>query len=205
MTTPAATRTPPLQGKLLVYRTEDGRLKIDVRIKNDSIWLPQQHMAALFQITNQNLSLHLQTIFRAKELQENSVVKDSLTTAADGKGYQQKHHKLDAIISVGYRVKSIMATRFRIWTTQKLPEYIVKGFALDDVRLKNPDEPFDYLEEQRRRIQEIHTSERNFYPKITDNYATSNDNDPTQTERIEGRLATVATDLHERIWQEVAA
>jgi hypothetical protein len=171
---------PAPGGQFLVYQAEDGKLKIDVRFQGETVWLTQQHMAELFQTTKQNVGQHLKHIFEEGELAENSVVKAFFTTAADGKKYATKFYNLDAIISVGYRVKSHVATRFRIWATQHLREYIVKGFVLDDERLKNPDQPFDYFEELTRRIQDIRTSERRFYQKITDIYATSIDYDPTQ-------------------------
>jgi hypothetical protein len=171
---------PPPGGQFLVYQTEDGKLKIDVRFEGETVWLTQQHMAELFQTTKQNVGQHLKSIFAEGELDQDSVVKESFTTAADGKNYATRFYNLDAIISVGYRVKSAVATRFRIWATQRLREYIVKGFVLDDERLKNPDLPFDYFEELMRRIQDIRTSERRFYQKITDIYATSIDYDPTQ-------------------------
>lgn len=172
--------SPPPGGQFLVYQTEDGKLKLDVRFEGETVWLTQQHMAELFQTTKQNVSLHIQNAFSQGELHEDSVVKESLTTAADGKKYATKFYNLDVIISVGYRVKSLRGTQFRIWATQRLREYIVKGFVLDDERLKNPDQPFDYFEELMRRIQDIRTSERRFYQKITDIYATSIDYDPTQ-------------------------
>jgi hypothetical protein len=155
-------------------------LKIDVRFEGETVWLTQQHMAELFQTTKQNIGQHLKSVFAEGELVQDSVVKESFTTAADGKNYATRFYNLDAIISVGYRVKSAVATRFRIWATRQLREYIVKGFLLDDDRLKNPDQPFDYFEELMRRIQDIRTSERRFYQKITDIYATSIDYDPTQ-------------------------
>jgi hypothetical protein len=171
---------PSPGGQFLVYQTEDGKLKIDVRLQGETVWLTQMQMAELFQTTKQNVGQHLKNILTEGELAENSVVKDLFTTAADGKKYATKFYNLDAIISVGYRIKSHVATRFRIWATQRLREYIVKGFVLDDERLKNPDQPFDYFEELTRRIQDIRTSERRFYQKITDIYATSIDYDPTQ-------------------------
>lgn len=171
---------PPPGGQFLVYQTQDGKLKIDVRFEGETVWLTQQHMAELFQTTKQNIGQHLKSIFAEGELVQHSVVKDSFTTAADGKNYATRFYNLDAIISVGYRVKSAVATRFRIWATRLLREYIVKGFLLDDERLKNPDQPFDYFDELMRRIQDIRTSERRFYQKITDIYATSIDYDPTQ-------------------------
>jgi len=172
--------SPPPGGQFLVYQTEDGKLRLDVRFEGETVWLTQQHMAELFQTTKQNVGQHLKNILEEGELTQESVVKDFFTTAADGKKYATKFYNLDAIISVGYRVKSHVATRFRIWATQRLREYIVKGFVLDDERLKNPDQPFDYFEELTRRIQDIRTSERRFYQKITDIYATSIDYDPTQ-------------------------
>jgi hypothetical protein len=172
--------SPPPGGQFLVYQTEDGKLKIDVRFEGETVWLTQQHMAALFQTSVPNISMHIKNVFAEGELQADPVVKESLTTAADGKKYATKFFNLDVIISVGYRVKSLRGTQFRIWATQRLREYIVKGFVLDDERLKNPDQPFDYFEELTRRIQDIRTSERRFYQKITDIYATSLDYDPTQ-------------------------
>ncbi|MDP2752299.1 MAG: virulence RhuM family protein [Rhodocyclaceae bacterium] len=194
----------PPGGQFLVYQTEDGQLKLDVRFEGETVWLTQQHMAELFQTTKQNVGQHLKSIFAEGELVQGSVVKDSFTTAADGKNYATRFYNLDAIISVGYRVKSAVATRFRIWATQHLREYIVKGFLLDDDRLKNPDQPFDYFEELMRRIQDIRTSERRFYQKITDIYATSIDYDPTQ----EGSLLffkTVQNKVHWAITGQTAA
>ena len=164
--------------QILIYQTEGGQTKIEVLLEDETVWLTQKLMAELFQTTKQNTSLHIQNIFSEKELDENSVVKYFLTTAADGKNYRTKFYSLDMIISVGYRVKSHVATRFRQWVTQRLREYIVKGFVLDDARLKNPDQPFDYFDELLRRIQDIRISERRFYQKITDIYATSTDYDP---------------------------
>ena len=130
-------------GQFLVYATEDGQTKIDVRLENETVWLSQQHLAELFQTSKQNVGQHLKNIFEERELSEISVVKNFFTTAADGKEYRTNYYNLDAIISVGYRVKSAVATRFRIWATQQLREFIVKGFVFDDERLKNPDQPFD--------------------------------------------------------------
>ena len=172
--------SPPSCGQFLVYQTQDGKLKLDVRFQGESVWLTQQHMAALFQTSVPNISMHIRNVFAEGELTAGSVVKESLTTAADSKNYATKFYNLDVIISVGYRVKSLRGTQFRIWATQRLREYIVKGFVLDDERLKNPDQSFDYFEELMRRIQDIRTSERRFYQKITDIYATSIDYDPTQ-------------------------
>lgn len=174
----------PQNSQIIIYKTEDGRTKIDVRFDGETVWLTQNDLAELFQTTKQNISQHIMNILEEAELKEDSVVKDFLTTAKDGKNYKTNCYNLDLIISVGYRVKSSVATSFRQWATQRLGEYIVKGFILDDERLKNPDLPFDYFEELTRRIADIRTSEKRFYRKITDIYATSVDYDPTSEESI---------------------
>ena len=195
---------PPPKGQFLVYQTDDGQLKIDVRLEGETAWLTQGHMAALFQTTVPNVNMHLRNIFAEGELQAASVIQEFLITAADGKKYRTNHYNLDAIISVGYRVKSAVATRFRIWATQQLREFIIKGFVLDDERLKNPDRPFDYFDELPRRIQGIRTSERRFYQKITDLYATSIDYDPTQEISIQF-FQTVQNKMHWAITDQTAA
>ena len=172
------------KSQIVIYKTENGQTKIDVRFEIETVWLTQNALAELFQTTKQNISQHIKNIFEEGELQPNSVVKDFLTTAADGKNYATNYYNLDLIISVGYRVKSAIATAFRQWATARLREYIVKGFVLDDERLKNPDLPFDYFEELTRRIADIRTSEKRFYRKITDIYATSVDYDPTDEKSI---------------------
>ena len=172
----------PQKSQFLIYEVESGAIKLDVRFENETVWLTQQHMAELFQVTPQNITLHLKAIFSEGELSEAATCKEYLQVRTEGTrqiSRALKHYNLDAIISVGYRVKSRVATQFRIWATQRLREYIVKGFVLDDERLKNPDRPFDYFDELLRRIQDIRTSERRFYQKITDIYATSIDYDPT--------------------------
>ena len=166
----------PPDGQFLVYKTEDGKLKIDVKFQDETVWLSLNQMAELFQTTKQNASLHIRNLFDEGELNREATVKESLTVQQEGDRNvkrQVEFYNLDVIISVGYRVKSHRGTQFRIWATQRLKEYIVKGFVLDDERLKNPDQPFDYFEELMRRIQDIRTSERRFYQKITDIYATS--------------------------------
>ena len=173
----------PTHGQFLVYPSQDGKLKIEVRLDGGTVWLTQQQLAELFQTSQQNISLHLQNIYEEGELQHAATHKEYLLVRQEGARAVQRRmdcYNLDAIISVGYRVKSALATRFRIWATQRLQEYIVKGFTMDDERLKNPDQPFDYFDELMRRIQDIRTSERRFYQKITDIYATSIDYDPTQ-------------------------
>ena len=181
--------------QILIYQTESGDTKIEVRLENETLWLTQKLMAELFQTTVPNINIHIKNIFEEGELNPDSVIKDFLITAADGKNYKTKFYSLDMIISVGYRIKSHVATRFRQWATQRLKEYIVKGFVLDDERLKNPDQPFDYFDELLRRIQDIRTSERRFYQKITDIYATSIDYDPT-TEISINFFKTVQNKMH---------
>jgi len=166
----------------LIYQSESGKTKIEVRLEGETCWLTQKSMAELFQTTKQNISLHVQNVYREHELFPESTVKDFLTVRNEGNREVKRqlgYYNLDMIISVGYRIKSHVATRFRQWATQQLREFIVKGFVLDDERLKNPDQPFDYFDELLRRIQDIRTSERRFYQKITDIYATSIDYDPT--------------------------
>lgn len=172
------------QSQIVIYKTETGETKIDVRFDGETVWLSQKKMAELFDCSIDNISLHLKNIFESGELSENSVVEESSITASDGKNYSVRHYNLDTIISVGYRVNSLRGTQFRIWATQKLREFIVKGFVLDDERLKNPDLPFDYFEELARRISDIRTSEKRFYRKITDVYATSVDYDSTDEKSI---------------------
>lgn len=190
--------------QFVIYQSEDGQTKLDVRFVDETVWLSQAMMADLFQTSKQNIGQHLKNIFAEQELDENSVVKDFFTTAADGKNYRTKHYNLDAIISVGYRVQSHTATRFRQWATRQLREYIVKGFVMDDERLKNPDLPFDYFEELTRRIQDIRTSEKRFYQKITDIYATSVDYDPTLETSIQF-FKTVQNKVHWAITGQTAA
>jgi hypothetical protein len=169
----------PPQSQFLIYQSEDGRIKLDVRFEGETVWLTQKVMAELFGKDVRTINEHIQNIFEERELVPDSVIRNFRITAADGKNYAVQHYNLDVIISVGYRVKSVQGTQFRIWATQRLREYLVKGFTMDDERLKNPDLPFDYFEELLRRIQDIRTSERRFYQKITDIYATSLDYDPT--------------------------
>ena len=197
----------PSKSQLLIYQSDDGTIKIDVRFENETVWLTQPLMAELFQTTQQNISLHLQNIYEEGELGLEATHKKILSVRREGKRDVQRQlefYNLDAIISVGYRVKSRVATQFRIWATQRLREYIVKGFVLDDERLKNPDLPFDYFEELLRRIQDIRTSERRFYQKITDIYSTSIDYDPTAEASI-SFFKTVQNKMHWAITGQTAA
>ncbi len=172
----------PKGGEILIYQAEGGQTKIEVKLEGETLWLSQADLSELYQTTKQNISLHIQNIYEEGELDDVSTVKEYLTVQPEGGrqvNRQVKHYNLDMIISVGYRIKSHIATNFRRWATAQLREYIVKGFVLNDERLKNPDHPFDYFDELLRRIQDIRTSERRFYQKITDIYATSADYDPT--------------------------
>jgi hypothetical protein len=195
------------KSQIIIYKTEDGRTKLDVRLENETVWLTQKMMAELFQTTPQNITIHLKNVFDEKELSEVSTCKEFLQVQIEGNREverKQKFYNLDAIISVGYRIKSNVATRFRQWATQRLKEFIVKGFVLDDERLKNPDLPFDYFEELIKRIQDIRTSEKRFYRKITDIYATSVDYDPTDEMSIHF-FQTVQNKLHWAITGKTAA
>jgi hypothetical protein len=193
--------------QFLIYQSEDGQTKLDVRFVDETVWLTQTLMAALFQTSADNISLHLKNIYNEGELDENSTTEDFSVVQQEGTRQVKrtlKHYNLDAIISVGYRVQSQTATRFRQWATRHLREYIVKGFVLDDERLKNPDRPFDYFEELALRIQDIRTSEKRFYQKITDIYATSVDYDPTLDTSIDF-FKTVQNKVHWAITGQTAA
>ena len=164
---------------LILYTTEDGASRIQLRTDGQTVWLTQAEMAELFAATKQNISLHLKNIIEDKELDVDSVVKESLTTAADGKDYRTRLYNLDAILAVGYRVRSPRGVQFRRWATTALKEYLVKGFVMDDERLKNPDGRPDYFDEMLARIREIRASEKRFYQKVRDLFALSVDYDKT--------------------------
>ena len=182
------------QSRFLLYQTSDGQTRLEVRVENETVWLSHNQMAELFQTTKQNVSLHIRNIFKEGELPEGSVVKEYLTTAADGKNYKTSFYNLDVIISVGYRVKSHRGTQFRIWATQRLREYIVKGFALDDERLKRAGGG-NYFEELLARIRDIRSSEKVFWRKVLEIYATSIDYDPAE-EASQMFFATVQNKIH---------
>ena len=194
------------KSQIIIYQTENGETKLDVRFQDETVWLTQKLMAELFQTSVPNINMHLKNIFEEGELEEYRTIKEFLIVQQEGKREvkrQQVFYNLDAIISVGYRIKSHIATKFRQWATNHLREYIVKGFVLDDERLKNPDLPFDYFEELEKRIQDIRTSEKRFYRKITDIYATSADYDPTLDISIEF-FKTVQNKLHWAITGQTA-
>ena len=185
---------PRTDSEVILYQTEDGKSRLQVRFSGETVWLTQSQMAELFQTTKQNVSLHIKNIFAEKELSEKSVVKEFLTTAGDGKNYQTRFYNLDVIISVGYRVKSHRGTQFRIWATQRLREYIIKGFTLDDERLKQVGGG-KYFEELLARIRDIRSSEKVFWRKVLDIYATSIDYDPG-VEASQLFFATVQNKMH---------
>ena len=159
--------------KFILYTAPSGEVRVDVLLQNESVWLSQKAMALLFDCSTDNVSLHLKNIFESNELEEKSVTEVFSTTASDGKNYKVKHYSLDAIISVGYRVNSTKATQFRIWATQALKEYIIKGFLLDDNRLKQGQTIFgkDYFKELLQRVRSIRASERRIYQQVTDIFA----------------------------------
>lgn len=168
---------------ILIYQNQDGNIKIDVRLEEESVWLTQAQICELFQKSKATVSEHIKNIFEEGELNESSVVRNFRTTAADGKNYDTKYYNLDVIISVGYRVKSVQGTQFRIWATQRLKEYIIKGFTLNDDRFKSGSS-MNYFNELQERIREIRLSEKFFYQKIKDIYATSIDYDPKDEKTI---------------------
>jgi len=164
---------------LILYTTEDGRSQIKLRADSGTVWLTQLEMAELFQTTKQNIAKHLKAIFAEHELSPDSVVNQRLTTAADGKNYRMAHYNLDAILAVGYRVRSPRGVQFRRWASTVLKEYLLKGFVMDDERLKNPDGRPDYFDEMLARIRDIRASEKRFYQKVRDLFALSSDYDKT--------------------------
>lgn len=159
--------------EFILYTAANGAVRVDVLLKDETVWLSQKAMSALFECSTDNVSLHLKNIFEINELEENSVTEVFSATASDGKNYNTKHYNLDAIISVGYRVNSVKAVQFRKWATQALKEYIVKGFVLDDDRLKQGQTLFgkDYFKELLQRVRSIRASERRIYQQVTDIFA----------------------------------
>ena len=192
--------------QFLLYTAPDGAVKVDVFFKDETVWLTQKALSELFGVKVPAINKHLKNIFASRELVEDSVVSILETTATDGKTYQTRYYTLDAIIAVGYRVNSYQATQFRIWATKTLREFIIKGFVLDDERLKRGKQVFgkDYFDELLERIREIRASERRFYQKITDIYALSVDYsaDAPVTKEF---FATVQNKLHSAITGQTAA
>ncbi len=169
----------PSEGNFLFYQAEDGKTRVSVLVVDNTVWLSQRLMAELYDTTVANINIHLRNIFEEGELGQDSVIKEYLITAQDGKNYRTKCYSLDAILAVGYRVRSPRGTQFRRWATETLREFLIKGFVLDDERLKSAETTFgqDYFDELLQRIRDIRASERRFYQKITDIYATSVDYD----------------------------
>ncbi len=193
--------------QFIIYQSEDGKIRLDVRFMEQTVWLTQALMAQLFNTTPENILMHLKNIYNEGELNQIATTKDFLVVRKEGNRAVKRHlqhYNLDAIISVGYRVQSHSATRFRQWATGQLKEFIIKGFVLDDERLKNPDLPFDYFEELTKRIQDIRTSEARFYRKITDIYATSVDYDANLELSI-NFFKTVQNKIHWAITGQTAA
>jgi hypothetical protein len=193
--------------EFLLYTTPNGKVKVEIFLRDENIWLTQDKIALLFGVQRPAITKHLKNIFESKELIEKAVSSILEHTAEDGKTYQTKFYNLDAIISVGYRVNSTQATHFRIWATERLKEYIIKGFTMDDERLKNPYNIFgkDYFEEQLARIRDIRSSERRFYQKITDIYAQCSADYDANSEVTQRFFATVQNKLHWAITRQTAA
>ena len=195
-----------MNNEIIFYSTPEGNKKVEVVFQDETAWLTQKALAELFGVRVPAINKHLKNIFASGELAEDSVISILETTAADGKSYKTRHYNLDAIIAVGYRVNSYQATQFRIWATKTLKEFIIKGFVLDDERLKQGNRVFgkDYFDELLERIREIRASERRFYQKITDIYALSVDYDRNSPMTKEF-FATVQNKLHWAITGKTAA
>jgi hypothetical protein len=192
------------KSSIIIYKTDDGRTKIDVSIDEETVWLTQEQMAGLFEKGRSTITEHISNIFKESELEEISVCREFRRTGTDNKEYNVKYYNLDVIISVGYRVKSLRGTQFRIWATQRLKEYIIKGFTIDDDRLKQGGSGNRYFEELLQRIRDIRSSERNFYQKVTDIFTTSVDY------KIDAKLtkeffATIQNKIHFAVHGQTAA
>jgi hypothetical protein len=199
--------SPGDHSEILLYTTPNGKVKIEIYLQNETVWITQQKIADLFGVQRPAVTKHLKNIFETGELQENAVCSKMELTASDGKNYKTQVYNLDAIISVGYRVNSTQATHFRIWATERLKEYIIKGFTMDDERLKNPQNIFgkDYFEEQLARIRDIRSSERRFYQKITDIYSQCSADYDIDAQVTKVFFATVQNKLHWAITGQTAA
>ena len=189
---------------IILYSTEDGKTQIKLRAKDQTVWLTQREMAELFDVSTDNVGLHLKNIFADGELDVNSVTEESSVTAADNKNYITKIYKLDAILAVGYRVRSPRGVQFRRWASTVLKEFLTKGFVMDDERLKNPDGRPDYFDEMLARIRDIRASEKRFYQKVRDLFALSSDYDKTDR-ATQQFFATVQNMLLYAVTQQTAA
>ena len=192
------------KSEILFYTAENGKTKLQVRLEDETVWLTQKQIAELFEKSRVTITEHIKNVFTEGELVENSVCRNFRHTAEDGKTYDTQYYNLDVIISVGYRVKSQRGTQFRIWATQRLKEYIVKGFTLDDERLKQGGKGSRYFQELLQRIRDIRSSERNFYQQVTDIYATSIDYNP-KNELTQKFFATVQNKMHFAVHGQTAA
>ena len=190
--------------ELILYTTDDGRSQIKLRAKNQTVWLTQKEMAQLFNVSTDNVGLHLKNIFADGELDEKSVTEESSVTAADGKNYLTKLYNLDAILAVGYRVRSPRGVQFRRWASTVLKEFLIRGFVMDDERLKNPDGRPDYFDEMLARIRDIRASEKRFYQKVRDLFALSSDYNKTD-KATQVFFATVQNLLIFAVTQKTAA
>ena len=164
---------------IIIYKTQDGKVKLSLYARDGSVWMNQNQIAELFDTSVPNISMHIANILNEKELEENSVIKNYLTTASDGKNYEVAFYSLDMILAIGFRVRSKRGTQFRQWANRNLKEYMIKGFVMDDDRLKNPDGRPDYFDELLARIRDIRASEKRFYQKVRDLFKLSNDYDET--------------------------
>lgn len=202
------TEISPLPSKeIIFYKTDSNEVKVEVLLQNENLWLTQAKIADLFGVQKAAISKHLKNIFESGELEEKSVVSILETTAADGKNYKTNFYNLDAIIAVGYRVNSKKATMFRIWANKILKEYIIKGYVMNDERLKEPEYYFgkDYFEEQLERIRDIRSSERRFYQKITDIYCKCSADYDVNSQTTKDFFATVQNKLHFAVSHKTAA
>lgn len=199
--------TPCETREILFYKTENGEVRVEILLFQENLWLTQAKMAELFEVQKAAISKHLKNIFESGELSEDSVVSKMETTAADGKRYQTNYYNLDAIIAVGYRVNSKKATMFRIWANRVLKEFIIKGYVMDDARLREPENFFgkDYFEEQLERIRDIRASERRFYQKITDIYSQCSADYDVESPITKEFFATVQNKLHYAVTHHTAA
>ena len=190
------------ENKLILYKDEEGKVNVNVRFADEDVWLTQAQLVEIYQTSKSNVSEHISNIFADGELVKDSVVRNFRTTAADGKNYNVAYYNLDVIIALGYRVQSPVAVRFRRWATQRLHEYIQKGFTMDDERLKQGGNR--YFKELLQRIRDIRSSERNFYQQVTDIYATSTDYDP-RAKMTKQFFATVQNKMHYAVHEHTAA
>lgn len=187
----------------IMYTTDDGQVEIEVRLEDENIWLTQKSMSELFDTTRNNITMHIKNIFEENELKEFSVSKESLLTASDGKNYKTKYYNLDLIIAVGYRVKSVRGTQFRIWANKLIKEYLIKGYNLNVNRFKNNGSNV-YFEEILEKIRDIRSSEKVFWRKILDIYATSIDYD-AKDEKTRDFFKTVQNKMHYAVHKNTAA